>query len=155
LACAVFNTAPTVRCSRIVTEATRTREGLECRSYIWSSRRSRLLADAGEGHLYKGLFFYTAGTVADGAACPHRLPRYDQQLMRIPQSATFRYGIAIVFVAAALGLSLLVHPFLPDGFLIFFLSAVMLAGWFGRTGAGLFAVVLSMLIVDYYFILPY
>jgi PAS domain S-box-containing protein len=75
--------------------------------------------------------------------------------MRIPHSASFRYGIAIVFVGAALGLSLLVHPFLRDGFLIFFLSAVMLAGWFGRTGAGLFAVVLSMLLVDYYFILPY
>ena len=31
----------------------------------------------------------------------------------------------------------------------------MLAGWFGRTGAGLFAVVVSMMIVDYYFIAPY
>src|SRR5215831_11793480 len=75
--------------------------------------------------------------------------------MRIPQSAAFRYGIALVFVGAALGLSLLLHRSLADGFLIFFLSAVMLAGWFGRTGAGLFAVVLSMMIVDYYFIAPY
>jgi PAS domain S-box-containing protein len=31
----------------------------------------------------------------------------------------------------------------------------MLAGWFGRTGAGLFAVIVSMVIVDYYFIPPY
>jgi len=38
---------------------------------------------------------------------------------------------------------------------MFFLSAVMLAGWFGRTGAGLFAVVISMIAVDYYFIPPY
>jgi len=75
--------------------------------------------------------------------------------MRIPQSAAFRYGIALVFVGAALGLSLLLHRSLADGFLIFFLSAVMLAGWFGRTGAGLFAVVLSMMIVDYFFIAPY
>jgi PAS domain S-box-containing protein len=83
------------------------------------------------------------------------LLRYDQALMRIPQSVTFRYGIALVFVGAALGLSLLVHHSLPDGFLIFFLSAVMLAGWFGRTGAGLFAVIVSMVTVDYYFIPPY
>jgi PAS domain S-box-containing protein len=76
-------------------------------------------------------------------------------LMRIPQSAVFRYGIALVFVGAALALSLLFHRSLADGFLIFFLSAVMLAGWFGRTGAGLFAVVVSMMIVDYYFIAPY
>ena len=75
--------------------------------------------------------------------------------MRVPQSVAFRYGIALVFVGAALGLSLLLHRSLADGFLIFFLSAVMLAGWFGRTGAGLFAVVLSMMIVDYYFIAPY
>src|SRR5207244_310686 len=34
-------------------------------------------------------------------------------------------------------------------------SAVMLAGWFGRTGAGLFAVVVSMPAVGYYFIAPY
>jgi len=32
---------------------------------------------------------------------------------------------------------------------VFFLSAVMLAGWFGRTGAGLFAVVVSMVAVGY------
>ena len=53
--------------------------------------------------------------------------------MQIPHSRLFRYGIALVFVGAALGLSLLVRPIIPDGFLIFFLSAVMLAGWFGRT----------------------
>jgi C4-dicarboxylate-specific signal transduction histidine kinase len=66
-----------------------------------------------------------------------------------------RYAIALLFVGAALLLSLLVHEYLPDGFLMFFISAVMLAGWFGRTSAGLFAVVVSMLAVDYYFITPY
>jgi PAS domain S-box-containing protein len=75
--------------------------------------------------------------------------------MRTPDSAFFRYGIALVLVGAALGLSRLFWSFMPDAFLIFFLSAVMLAGWFGRTGAGLFAVVLSMIAVDYYFIKPY
>jgi len=75
--------------------------------------------------------------------------------MRISQSPAFRYGIALAFVGAALGLSLLIQRSLPDGFLILFLSAVMLAGWFGRTGAGLFAVVVSTILVDYYFIPPY
>lgn len=73
----------------------------------------------------------------------------------IPQSVIFRYGIAAAFVGAALALSLLFQRSLPDGFLIFFLLAVMLAGWFGRTGAGLFAVVLSMPAVVYYFIAPH
>jgi PAS domain S-box-containing protein len=75
--------------------------------------------------------------------------------MRISQIPVFRYGIALAFVAAALRLSLFFQRSLPDGFLIFFLSAVMLAGWFGRTGAGLFAVIVSMVTVDYYFIAPY
>jgi hypothetical protein len=61
--------------------------------------------------------------------------------MRISQIRIFRYGIALAFVGAALSLSLLFQPSIPDGFLIFFLSAVMLAGWFGRTGPGLLAVV--------------
>jgi PAS domain S-box-containing protein len=81
--------------------------------------------------------------------------RYHQAFMIIPQFAMFRYGIALLFVVAALGLSLAVRQLLPDAFLILFLSAVMLAGWFGRTGAGLFAVIVSMIAVDFYFIAPY
>jgi len=80
---------------------------------------------------------------------------YHRAFMVIPQFAMFRYGVALLFVGAAFGLSLSIHSFLPDAFLIFFLSAVMLAGWFGRTGAGLFAVVISMILVAYYFIPPY
>jgi PAS domain S-box-containing protein len=77
---------------------------------------------------------------------------YHQSLM---QSSYSRYGIALVFVGTALLLSLLLHGVLSDGFLIFFLSAVMLTGWFGRTGPGLFAVFLSMVAAAYYFIPPY
>jgi len=75
--------------------------------------------------------------------------------VKLAPSAAFRYLSAIVFVAVATGLSLLLRPALPDGFLVFFLGAVMAAGWYGRTGAGLFAVVLSMVVVDYFFIAPY
>jgi len=74
------------------------------------------------------------------------------QVARLPG---FRYLSAIVFVAVATGLSLALKSVVPDGFLAFFLGAVMLAGWYGRTGVGLFAVVLSTVVVDYYFIAPY
>jgi PAS domain S-box-containing protein len=73
-------------------------------------------------------------------------------LTRLPG---FRFFLATVFVAAATAISLPLRSALPDGFLVFFLGAVMLAGWYGRTLAGLFAVVLSMVVVDYYFIAPY
>src|SRR5678816_3186603 len=75
--------------------------------------------------------------------------------MRTPQHFYFRFGIALFFVGIALGLSLLSHESIPESFLFFFLAAVMLAGWFGRTGAGLFAVLVSMVIVGYYFIPPF
>jgi K+-sensing histidine kinase KdpD len=75
--------------------------------------------------------------------------------MRVLYQYLYRYGIALVLVGAALGLSLLTHGSIPESFLFFFLAAVMLAGWFGRTGAGLFAVLVSMVIVGYYFIPPF
>jgi PAS domain S-box-containing protein len=66
-----------------------------------------------------------------------------------------RYGAAIGFVLCALCLSLLLHPFLSNAFLVFFLAAVMAAGWFGRTGPGLFSVAVSTMLIDYYFLRPY
>jgi len=75
--------------------------------------------------------------------------------MRNFQQFLFKYGVALVFVGIALGLSLASHQFLREGFLIFFLAAVMLAGWIGGTGTGLFAVAASMIAVAYYFMPPY
>src|SRR6476661_5393117 len=66
-----------------------------------------------------------------------------------------RYAVATGLVALALCLSLLLHPLLSNAFLFFFLAAVMAAGWFGRTGPGLFSVAVSTMLIDYYFIRPY
>jgi PAS domain S-box-containing protein len=63
--------------------------------------------------------------------------------------------MATVLVAIALGLSLLLHPYVSDAFIVFFLAAVMTVGWFGRSGPGLYSVALSTVAVDYYFILPH
>lgn len=60
-----------------------------------------------------------------------------------------------MFVGLATGLSLLLQPSVPNAFLVFYLSAVMLAGWFGRMGAGLLAVFVSMVLVAYFFIAPH
>jgi PAS domain S-box-containing protein len=70
------------------------------------------------------------------------------------RQALLRYGAALLLVGAALLVSLLVQPYVSDAFLVLFVAAVMLSGWFGRTGPGLFSVVLSVLAVDYYFIAP-
>jgi len=66
-----------------------------------------------------------------------------------------RFGLAFIFVIAALIPELfVVKHFFPYPFLFLFFGAVMASAWFGGMTAGLFAVVLSILAVDYLFIPP-
>jgi K+-sensing histidine kinase KdpD len=66
-----------------------------------------------------------------------------------------RYGIALLFVAAAFALTLLLQRFFPYPFLFLFFAAVMASAWFGGTAAGFLAVLVSTLLVDYFFLPPY
>ena len=68
---------------------------------------------------------------------------------------SLRYGIALGCVAAGLCLSLLLQRLFPYPFLFLFFAAVMASAWFGGTAPGLFAVLLSTLAVDYYFVPPF
>jgi K+-sensing histidine kinase KdpD len=70
-------------------------------------------------------------------------------------AAGVRHGIALACVAGALGLSLLLQRLFPYPFLFLFFAAVMSSAWFGGTSPGLFAVLLSTLAVDYYFVPPF
>ena len=66
-----------------------------------------------------------------------------------------RYGIALFAVAAAFVFTLLLQGFFPYPFLFLFFGAVMASAWFGGTGPGLFAVLLSIVVVDYFFVPPF
>src|SRR6202521_1054609 len=66
-----------------------------------------------------------------------------------------RNAIALTSVAAALGLTLLLQRLFPYPFLFLFFAAVMASAWFGGTAPGLFAVFLSTLAVDYFFVPPF
>jgi K+-sensing histidine kinase KdpD len=70
-------------------------------------------------------------------------------------SVTQSYGIALVCVAAALASSLLLQRLFPYPFLFLFFAAVMASAWFGGTAPGLFAVLLSTVAVDYFFVPPF
>jgi K+-sensing histidine kinase KdpD len=70
-------------------------------------------------------------------------------------AASLRYGIALVCVVAALSSSLLLQPLFPYPFLFLFFAAVMASAWLGGTAPGLFAVLLSTLAVDYFFVPPF
>lgn len=71
------------------------------------------------------------------------------------KSKFLRYGLALIFVSVALFVALLVQPYLPEAFLILFLAAILASGWFGRVGPGLFAVAVSVIAMNYYFIPPF
>jgi K+-sensing histidine kinase KdpD len=66
-----------------------------------------------------------------------------------------RYVIVLLFVAAAFFSTLFLQRFFSYPFLFLFFAAVMASAWFGGTAAGLFAVVVSTLLVDYFFLPPY
>ncbi len=70
-------------------------------------------------------------------------------------ATSLRYGIALVCVAAALSLSLPLQSLFPYPFLFVFFAAVMASAWFGGTAPGLFAVFLSTVSVDYFFVPPF
>jgi len=74
--------------------------------------------------------------------------------LRSWSSSAGRYVSATLLVGAAHALVLLLDPYLPYPFLLPFFGSVMVSGWFGGMGPGLFAVLLSTLVVDYYFIPP-
>ena len=67
----------------------------------------------------------------------------------------WRYGTALLFVVVALTATSLIQRFFPYPFLFLFFAAVMASAWFGGTGAGLFAVVLSTIVVGYCFVPPF
>jgi signal transduction histidine kinase len=66
-----------------------------------------------------------------------------------------RVALPLTLVAAALVPELMiVKRFFPYPFLFLFFGAIVASAWFGGMAAGLFAVVLSILAVDFFFIPP-
>jgi putative methionine-R-sulfoxide reductase with GAF domain len=66
-----------------------------------------------------------------------------------------RYGIAFSCVGVAFLFTLLLRPFFHYPFFFLFFPAVMAAAWFGGPGPGLFGVLLSTLVVDYFLVPPF
>ena len=65
-----------------------------------------------------------------------------------------RYGFAFLFVGLALALTLPLQHLFVHPFLFLFFAAVMASGWYGSAGPGLLAVLLSTVVVDYFFVQP-
>lgn len=63
-------------------------------------------------------------------------------------------GLTLLSVGLAFGFTLLLQPLFPYPFLFLFFGAVMASAWFGGAAAGLFAVLLSTMLVEYFFVPP-
>src|SRR5215471_15221400 len=74
---------------------------------------------------------------------------------KLVRSALWRYSVSLFFVTIALLLTLLLQHLFPYPFLFLFFGAVMASAWFGGTVAGFFAVLISTLAVDYFFVPPF
>lgn len=70
------------------------------------------------------------------------------------RSSLKRYGIALLSVAVAFVSTLLLGPLFPYPFLFLFFGAVMVSAWFAGLVGGFFAVLISTLLIDYFFVPP-
>jgi C4-dicarboxylate-specific signal transduction histidine kinase len=75
-------------------------------------------------------------------------------LSTVPRGAIRSYATAIVLVSVAFIVTLLVRSLFPYPFVFLFFAAVMASAWLGGTGPGLLAVLLSTLVVAYFFVPP-
>src|SRR5919202_4243660 len=65
------------------------------------------------------------------------------------------YAAAFALVVLASLFANLLWPLIDRGASALFLAAIMVAAFYGGFGPGLFATLLSVLIIDYYFVPPF
>jgi K+-sensing histidine kinase KdpD len=95
------------------------------------------------------------GQPSTDAGARRFLARWDQQFQSL-QSPTVRYGLAIVSVAIALGLSLGLQHYQFRGVEVPVLSlAIAVTAWYAGKGPVVLAILLSSLCFDYFFTEPY
>jgi len=75
--------------------------------------------------------------------------KLDSLAQGVPR-AVWQYGLAMVSVAVALGITNVLEHYTSLRTPVFYI-AIIISAWFGRMGPGLLAVVLSTLLLDYYF----
>src|SRR5579864_8431803 len=89
------------------------------------------------------------------AAPPDSLEPRHYKGRRQATALAVNLGLSLLFVGAALIATLFLQHLFPYPFLFLFFAAVMASAWFGGTAPGFFAVFLSTLAVDYYFVPPF
>jgi C4-dicarboxylate-specific signal transduction histidine kinase len=94
-----------------------------------------------------------SNTKAERISTAGIIPR--KPLLLVLWSCVRPYSTASIFVGFSFILTLALQRFFPYPFLFFFFGAVVASAWFGGTGPGLFSVVVSTLLIDYFFVPPF
>ena len=81
------------------------------------------------------------------------MSKFDTRARRIA-AVVLRYGLALLSVAAALSITQLLRAYFEPTPNSLFFCAIVLSSWFGGLGPGLLAGLLSVGIIDYYFLFP-
>jgi|KBSMisStaDraftv2_1062788.scaffolds.fasta_scaffold00243_13 signal transduction histidine kinase len=71
------------------------------------------------------------------------------------RALVIQYGAALVFMGTSFLVTLVLQKRFPYPFLFFFFGGVVASAWFGGAGPGLLSVVLSTMLVDYFFLPPF
>jgi signal transduction histidine kinase len=88
-------------------------------------------------------------------SAPHFLARWDRMLHGL-RSPVARYGLAVISVLVALGLSLLLQYLqFRDSAVPLLIFAIAISTWYVGNGPAVMAIVLSSLCFDYFFTEPY
>jgi PAS domain S-box-containing protein len=81
------------------------------------------------------------------------MPKFDTSTGRIT-SVVLRYGLAVLSVAAAFSITQLLRTYFEPTPNSLFFCAIVASSWFGGLGPGLLSGLLSVGVIDYYFIFP-
>jgi C4-dicarboxylate-specific signal transduction histidine kinase len=106
---------------------------------------------------------------ADGASVPagvavstvstrfsrHASSGASRPLAQAARTTIWPYGIALCLVVAAFVSTLFLRRIIPYPFPFLFFAAVMASAWFGGAVVGLFSVLISTAVVDYFFVPPF
>lgn len=114
------------------------------------------MAQAGpEGDPIPAAASYPHALKAESASKASRNPASAKPNRRFLPSAATPYGAALLLVGISFLVTFLLQKHFPYPFLFFFFGGVVASAWFGGTGPGLLSVVLSTMLVDYFFVPPF
>jgi signal transduction histidine kinase len=108
-----------------------------------------------EGDAIPAALSYLPARIAESSPQASPVAPSAKQNTRFLHSMAIHYGAALLFVGLSFLVTFVLQKHFPYPFLFFFFGGAVASGWFGGTGPGLLSVVLSTMLVEYFFVPPF